>query len=203
MSWIVDASGCYRWIGPETIARWAAWRVAHPHWVQPVRRAASSAIACGKAAGASLPLLALPPSAPIPPRVPPPALASAPLLPAYGDTGPAYALGSGVLFAAGGFGFPGGSGTALLPYYPPRIPITPNPPSRPMPLPPFLPTAPDTASLPPPGFLTTAPPPLVAPPLLEMLTPSPQDVPEPATAFLLLPALAALAFLRRRLLSWA
>ena len=48
---IYDAAArCWRAANPATVARWTAWRIAHPGWHAPLRVAAEAAIACGKPA---------------------------------------------------------------------------------------------------------------------------------------------------------
>ena len=48
---IYDAAArCWRAVNPATVARWTAWRLAHPGWHAPLRTALEASIACGKPA---------------------------------------------------------------------------------------------------------------------------------------------------------
>ena len=204
MSWIVDASGCLRWFSPETIARWAAWRVRYPHWVQPVRRAAKSAIACGKAAGLSLPLAVVPVL--IAPR-PAPAPAPGSYGPMWAGEGYAPGGGYGPLlgtaltegFGGIGGGFPITGGPFGFAPYPPGLPPilaqlpVPLPGSAPAPTAPGLPGGVPPAIIPP---TRPGPAPGIAPPL-PVTPPAPTDVPEASSLAVFLAALAALLLVNR------
>lgn len=59
MTWVRDLSeiagrfardGCFHDVRPSTIARWTAWRLAHPGWRAPVRSAVKASVGCGKPA---------------------------------------------------------------------------------------------------------------------------------------------------------
>ena len=54
------AAGCWRAVSPVTVARWTAWRLAHPGWHAPVRTALEAIIACGKPAALAAALMGNP-----------------------------------------------------------------------------------------------------------------------------------------------